>query len=298
MIELYRANNKFDVKNRHRNVYAYREFLLGNKDEGRLDCDFEEIQRFVQTDTAHRIPNELVQFFAVMEKWQLVVPDDFDERLIFLGRRVATAENILLQEAQATIYIEAGFTKCGPLPYGIGGIDLATIMPDSNGDKRIVGIHYLCCTNQTTKVNNGRGRMDATHVDVSLKEEEYTRLPTPFDSFLPPIVDIPREVFNHPMPILTVPVGAIMTQAMIDELPEPHRQALSVSPSNRLQLIKIGGRGDENMDFDQGVSLYIEEGHIKLGLLKPLGDNRPWHITIPETLTKNRFISSPDDIKI
>lgn len=250
------------------------QILLHESETVRVDCEFEDIQHLLLRDRQQYIPNDLANLVRQMARWQLVVPTTFDVgQLLFLGRSFDNKQDISFRDAQATVFIhraaEGGDTKKPQWKYCVNWLELVGIVPDSNGNNRIVGVYY------------GAGHlMKATHIQVSIADDEYQRSLTVMDSFIPAIEEIPTR-YRVPNTI------GLITQGMIDALPESHKRVLSVFPNSTFHLHQFGGREDQEIDFDQGISLQIKERKVEVGLVSPLGNRRPWTISIPETLEKS-----------
>lgn len=247
------------------------QILLHESETVGVDCEFEDIQQLLLRDRQQCIPNDLANLARQMARWQLVVPTTFDVgQLLFLGRISDNKQNISFRDAQATIFIhraaEGGDVKKPQWKYYVNWLELVGIFPDSNGNNRIVGVFY------------GAGHlMRATHVEVSIADDEYRRSLTVMESFIPAIVKIPTR-YRVPNTI------GLITQGMIGALPEPHKRVLSVFPNPTFHLHQIGGREDQEIDFDQGITLHIKDGKVEVGLEAPLGGRKPWTVSVPEVL--------------
>lgn len=261
------TNPHFDLK----------EILLHEDQTLRVDCQFETIQQLLGQNYGYITPKDLADQFAQVQKWQFVVPTHVDvAQLLFLGRRMNDTHAISIDEAQATIYIHRGAEGFGKLDggkYVTTWVELAGIIPDSNGDQRIVGVVF-------NRYGLDENEAIAAGVNVSFAEAEYDRIPTPMDAFFPSTVDIA----NHRFGIYFT--RALMTKGMIDSLPSPHRRAISLitNPKGGINLHQIGGRDSGLIDFDQGVSLSIKDKIIEVGLMRRSDGGSPWTITIPRTL--------------
>lgn len=270
--------------------FKLEDILLHEQETERVNCEFEAIQQFLQAERQYRIPSDLANPLQQMAKWQLVIPTTFDvAQLLFLGRIADDREYIPISEAQATVFIhrgaEGGSWSKPRGRYSITWLELAGIFPDSNGSERILGVFYVCYPHsQDSQVDNvsdeDRSRACATKVHVSIADGEYTRRPTVMDSFMPPLIDIPTRPWV-PKP------SALITQGMLDYLPESHRKVLNIPTKSTFYLYQMGGRVDQEIDFDQGISLKIEGGKVTVGLVSPLGNRKPWTISVPETLEKS-----------
>lgn len=257
--------------------FDLKEILLHETKTLRLDCRFETVQQFLRQNWGYIIPKELVDQFAQLQKWQFVVPTHVDvAQLLFLGRRINDTDSILIDNAQATVYIHRGAERGDKLDggkYVTTWLELAGIIPDSNGDQRIVGITYNCWGLDANEAI-------AAGVSVSFAETEYERIPTPMDAFIPSTVNI----LDHRWGIYFT--NAFMTKAMVNSLPVPHKRAirLTTNPKGGLNLYQIGGRDKGPIDFDQGITLSIKDKTIEVGLMKRFDGKSPWIVTIPRTL--------------
>jgi hypothetical protein len=252
--------------------FKIEDILLHESETARHDCDFDDIQRFLAQERQQVIPGSLAERFRQVEQWQLVVPLTFDRaQLLFLGRLSNDRERIPIADAQATVYFHRGaeggdFSKPRG-KYGVTWVEMAGIFPDSNGDERILGAFY-----------GADHLFRATHVHASFSDEEYRRSLTVMDSFLPATRDIPT-------PLRSAGTGGLITQAMIDRLPEPHRKVLSLFPNSSLRVTQIGGQIEDGIDFDQGIILRAGEEEVVFGLAAPL-KGQSWTMSVPTTLER------------
>lgn len=259
--------------------FNLREILLHEDRTSRRDCQFDTIQQFLRKNFGYIIPGELADQFTQLQKWQFVVSTHVDvAQLLFLARRVNDTDSIPIDDAQATVYVHRGAEGMDRLDggkYVATYLQLAGLLPDSNGDQRIVGIHY----NRGYRGFDGNEAI-AGGVSVSFAETEYERKPTPFDFLLSPIVDIGK----HPWGIYLT--SALTTKGMIDTLPTPHRRALSLTthPKGGITIHQMGGKDTGQIDLDQGVSLSIKDKTVEVGLMKRIDGGAPWTLTIPRTL--------------
>lgn len=267
--------------------FTLEDLLVNEPKTKRADCTFEAIQQVMQKEVLqYRIPADLAISLSRLQRWQLVVPTTFDvAQLLFLGKMSDDRDYLPISEAEATVFIhrgaEGGDWSKPRGKYMTTWIELAGIFPDSNDNQRIVGIFYNCSTpsGEDRELNEGHGRLNATGLKVSIANDEYTRKLTVMDNFIPAIDTIPTRI-RVPQP------GGLITQGMIDSLPEPHHRVLQLHPNPTFYLHQIGGK-DEEIDFDQGISLQIKDREVEVGLVSPLGNRKPWTISIPETLEKS-----------
>ncbi len=253
--------------------FTLEDILLNETSTRRFDCSFEEIQHFLEKESQQRIPKDLAGPLRTMERWQLVIPTTIDAaQLLFLGRNKDDRKQIPLADAQATVFVhrgaEGGSWSHPRGKYSVTWVELAGIFPDSNGDNRIIGAFY-----------GADEPMKATHVHCSIADDEYDRTMTIMDYFLPVLVEIPTR-YSVPNTV------GLITQGMIDTLLEPHHRVLSLFPKSTLKLYQIGGRIDEDIDFDQGMSLQVRNDVVEFGLVAPQGERKPWTMSIPERLEK------------
>lgn len=259
--------------------FDLKEILLHERETSRLNCQLEAIQQLLGDEWGFRIPKDLAGVFRQLQKWQLVVPTHLDvAQLLFLGRREEDMGAISIENAQATIYIHRGAEGRRKLDggrYVITWLQVAGVMPDSNGDQRIVGINY-------NRWGPNPEEAIAIGVNVSFAETEYHPPPTPLNAFIQPTVDILDHRFGI---YLTC---ALMTKGMVELLPSPHERAINfkTNPKGGLYLHQIGDNSIRiDFDhFDQRVLLKRTETALEVGLTERLDGKSPWTVTIPRIL--------------